>query len=136
MQKRLLLLAFLATLAGLWWWLDLGRYATLDALAENLEALRALIDRNFILAAGVYFVVYVLVLIPSLPGALVLTVAGGALFGFWPALLLVSFASSLGSLLAMLFARTLLRRLGSETLCRCDRADQPGPRAGGRPSTC
>ncbi|MBF2755033.1 MAG: FAD-dependent oxidoreductase [Gammaproteobacteria bacterium AqS3] len=109
MRKRLLLLAFLALLAGLWWYLDLGRYASLGALAEHLETLRALIDRNFALAAGVYFVVYILVLIPSLPGALVLTVAGGVLFGFWPALLLVSFASSIGSLLAMLFARTLLR---------------------------
>jgi len=51
----------------------------------------------------------VLVTALSLPGATVMTLAGGALFGFWPALLVVSFASTIGATLAMLVARFLLR---------------------------
>jgi uncharacterized membrane protein YdjX (TVP38/TMEM64 family) len=45
----------------------------------------------------------------SVPGAAVMTLAGGALFGFWYALLLVSFGSSVGATLAFLVSRTLLR---------------------------
>src|SRR5690606_32334285 len=56
-----------------------------------------------------YFVVYVLATAVSIPGAAVLTLAGGAIFGFWTGLLVVSFASSLGALLAFLAARYLLR---------------------------
>ena len=56
-----------------------------------------------------YFLIYVTVTALSLPGAAVMTLAGGALFGFWPALLLVSFASTIGATLAMLVARFVLR---------------------------
>ena len=57
----------------------------------------------------VYVLLYVVVTALSLPGAAVLTLAGGAIFGLGLGTLLVSFASSLGALLAFLVARTLLR---------------------------
>ena len=56
-----------------------------------------------------YLLVYVLVTALFLPGAAVMTLAGGALFGFWPALLVVSFASTIGATLALLVSRFLLR---------------------------
>jgi len=56
-----------------------------------------------------YFLLYVVVTALSLPGAAVMTLAGGALFGFWPALLVVSFASSFGATLAFVVSRFLLR---------------------------
>ena len=56
-----------------------------------------------------YFAVYVVVTALSLPGAVILTLLAGAIFGLWVGTLLVSFASSLGALLAMLSARYLLR---------------------------
>jgi uncharacterized membrane protein YdjX (TVP38/TMEM64 family) len=52
----------------------------------------------------------------SLPGAAIMTLAGGALFGFWWALLLVSFASSAGATLAFLVSRTAAARLGTVAL--------------------
>jgi pyruvate/2-oxoglutarate dehydrogenase complex dihydrolipoamide dehydrogenase (E3) component/uncharacterized membrane protein YdjX (TVP38/TMEM64 family) len=59
-------------------------------------------------AAG-FFLVYVLTTALSFPGAVILTLAAGAVFGLWPGLLLVSFASSMGATLAFLGARYLLR---------------------------
>lgn len=61
------------------------------------------------LAAALFFAAFVTVTALSLPAATLLMLSGGALFGLWPALLLVSFASSLGATLAMLLARGLLR---------------------------
>ena len=59
--------------------------------------------------AGAFFAVYVAVTALSLPGALIMTLLAGALFGLWVGTLIVSFASSLGALLAMLSARYVLR---------------------------
>ncbi|MGW8312974.1 MAG: FAD-dependent oxidoreductase, partial [Desulfuromonadales bacterium] len=57
----------------------------------------------------IYFVIYVVVTALSLPGATVMTLAGGALLGFWTALVTVSFASTIGATLAFLASRFLLR---------------------------
>jgi pyruvate/2-oxoglutarate dehydrogenase complex dihydrolipoamide dehydrogenase (E3) component/uncharacterized membrane protein YdjX (TVP38/TMEM64 family) len=59
--------------------------------------------------AAVYFLVYVLATALSIPGAVVVTLAGGAIFGLWQGLLIVSFASTLGATLAFLASRFLLR---------------------------
>ena len=58
---------------------------------------------------GAFFGIYVAVTALSIPGAAVMTLAGGALFGFGYALLLVSFASTIGATLAFLVSRVLLR---------------------------
>jgi len=60
-------------------------------------------------SAALFFILYVLVTTLSLPGAALLTLLGGALFGLWPGILLVSFAATLGATLAMLVSRYLLR---------------------------
>jgi pyruvate/2-oxoglutarate dehydrogenase complex dihydrolipoamide dehydrogenase (E3) component/uncharacterized membrane protein YdjX (TVP38/TMEM64 family) len=59
----------------------------------------------------IYFIIYILVTSLSLPGAAILTLLGGGVFGFWKGLLLVSFASTIGATLAFLIARYLLRDL-------------------------
>ena len=58
---------------------------------------------------GVFFAVYVAVTALSLPGAAIMTLLGGAIFGLWIGTLVVSFASSLGATLAMLVSRYVLR---------------------------
>ncbi|MGB3177758.1 MAG: FAD-dependent oxidoreductase [Albidovulum sp.] len=65
-------------------------------------------ERPFVVAA-LFFAAYVTVTALSLPLAAWMTLAAGALFGFWTGLLLVSFASSIGATLAFLTARYLLR---------------------------
>jgi pyruvate/2-oxoglutarate dehydrogenase complex dihydrolipoamide dehydrogenase (E3) component/uncharacterized membrane protein YdjX (TVP38/TMEM64 family) len=88
---------------------ELGQLLTLDNLKASRDALVAAYQAQPLRTAAIYFAVYVAAAALSVPGALILTLAGGAIFGLGTGLLLVSFASSLGALLAFLVARYLLR---------------------------
>ena len=87
----------------------LGTLLTLDALKSSRDSLVALYQSRPLFAAASFFAVYVVTAALSFPGATVLTLAAGAMFGLWTGLLIVSFASSIGALLAFLVARHLLR---------------------------
>ena len=89
--------------------LGLGDYLTLSALQAGRMRLVGLVEANPVLASVGFFAIYVAVTGLSLPGAAVMTLAAGAIFGLWWGLVLVSFASTLGATLAFLVARTLLR---------------------------
>ena len=107
--KKIALLLSLAIAVGLFFAFDLGQYLnlhTLKAQRQNIESFRA---ANPGMATLGYFVIYVLVTALSLPGATLLTLAGGAVFGLWWGLLIISFASTIGATLAFLIARYLLR---------------------------
>jgi pyruvate/2-oxoglutarate dehydrogenase complex dihydrolipoamide dehydrogenase (E3) component/uncharacterized membrane protein YdjX (TVP38/TMEM64 family) len=107
--RKALLLSLFAFALLAFVWLDIGRFFNLMYLKQSQEILAAhYAERPFAVAAG-YFVAYLLVAALSLPGAAILTLAGGAVFGFWWGLLLVSFASSLGATLSFLMARFVLR---------------------------
>jgi uncharacterized membrane protein YdjX (TVP38/TMEM64 family) len=108
-RGRLLLLALVAALIGAYVAFDLGQWLSLERLASVRQEAQAAIAAHPLASAGAFFVVYVAVAALSLPGAAVMTLAGGALFGFGWGLLLVSFASSVGATLAMLISRGLLR---------------------------
>ncbi len=88
---------------------DLGRYLSLGFLQQSQQALETLYAQRPWAVLGGYFALYVLATALSFPGAVVLTLAAGALFGVALGTLVVSFASSLGALLAFLAARFLLR---------------------------
>jgi pyruvate/2-oxoglutarate dehydrogenase complex dihydrolipoamide dehydrogenase (E3) component/uncharacterized membrane protein YdjX (TVP38/TMEM64 family) len=107
--KRLALLLIVVSLVVAYVVFDLGRFLTLDALKASQASFAAWYDTSPVLVAGAYFLIYVAVTALSLPGATVMTLAGGALFGLWTGLLLVSFASSIGATLAFLVSRFLLR---------------------------
>lgn len=107
--KRLLLVLVLALVVALFFLFDLGRYLTLDYLKASRDSFQALYEQRAIAMLAAYFVLYVVVTMLSLPGGAVMGLAGGALFGFWPAVLVVSFASTIGATLACALARYLLR---------------------------
>ncbi len=88
---------------------DLQRFLTLAYLKEQQLAFANFYASNRLLTIAIYFALYVLVTALSLPGAAVMTLAGGALLGFWTALVTVSFASTIGATLAFLASRFLLR---------------------------
>ena len=100
-----------AAVAGvlLWRQFDLGALLTLEQLKASRDALIALYQARPLATAAAYFAIYVAATALSLPGALVMTLAGGAIFGFWTGLVLVSFASTAGATLAFLAARYLFR---------------------------
>ncbi len=108
-MKRILLILFISALVAAYFAFDLGRWLTLDALKASRDSFAALYETAPLAVIGVYFLIYVAVTALSLPGAVVMTLAGGALFGLWVGLLVVSFASSIGATLAFLASRLLLR---------------------------
>ncbi len=108
-MKRLVLLVLIAALVAAFFLFDLGRFLTLDALKDGQATFAVWYDASPWLVAGGYFLIYVAVTALSLPGAAVMTLAGGALFGLGIGTLLVSFASSIGATLAFLVSRFLLR---------------------------
>jgi pyruvate/2-oxoglutarate dehydrogenase complex dihydrolipoamide dehydrogenase (E3) component/uncharacterized membrane protein YdjX (TVP38/TMEM64 family) len=107
--RKLAVVAAVAVLVTLYFALDLGRFFSLDALKAQQATIEAYRAANPWLAAAMFFAVYVAVTALSLPGAAIMTLAGGAVFGLLWGMVLVSFASSLGALLAFLAARFLLR---------------------------
>lgn len=87
----------------------LDQYLTLSALKGSLDQLKALYENHRLMVIAGYFIVYVITTSLSIPGAVPLSIAGGALFGFWVTTLVVSFASSIGATLACFVSRFLLR---------------------------
>jgi pyruvate/2-oxoglutarate dehydrogenase complex dihydrolipoamide dehydrogenase (E3) component/uncharacterized membrane protein YdjX (TVP38/TMEM64 family) len=108
-SRKLLFLVVIIVLVGSFFAFDLGRFFSLDALKAQQATIEAYRAANPWLAAAMFFAVYVAVTALSLPGAAIMTLAGGAVFGLLWGMVLVSFASSLGALLAFLAARFLLR---------------------------
>ena len=107
--RKLAVFVIIALALAAFFALDLGQYLSLAALKARQAEFAAFREANPWLAGGAYFVVYVLVTALSLPGAALLTLAGGAVFGLGWGLLIVSFASTIGATLAFLMARYLLR---------------------------
>ena len=108
-SSRIILLMFIAALAGTFFYFDLGHYLTLETLKAQQSAIETYRAANPELAVAVYMLVYVAVTGLSLPGAVILTLTGGAVFGVLWGTLIVSFASSIGATLAFLAARFLFR---------------------------
>jgi len=96
-------------LVGSFFGLDLEQYLTLANLKSQQMTFRAYYQQHQVLTLLVYFSVYVLMAALSLPGAAVMTLAGGAFFGLFTGSIVVSFASSIGATLAFLVSRFLLR---------------------------
>ncbi len=88
---------------------DLDQYLSLEYLKASKERFSLLYREHTFVVIVVYMIIYVITTSLSLPGAAVLTIAGGALFGLWVGTLVVSFASTTGATLACLVSRFLLR---------------------------
>lgn len=111
-KKISILVVVLAVIAGAWPYLS--EYLTLEAIKENQAKFAVYYADNAVLVLAAFFLGYTAVTALSLPGALIMTLAAGALFGVVVGTVLVSFASSIGATLAFLVARFLL----GETLQR------------------
>jgi len=103
------LLAFLVAAIAAFFIFDLGAYLTLDSLKARQSDLATLLDNRPLAIIGGFFLLYVATTALSLPGAAILTLAAGAVFGLWLGTLIVSFASAIGASLAFLSSRFVLR---------------------------
>lgn len=88
---------------------DLGRFFSLDYLKSQQTAIETYQAAHPVPVGLVFFGVYLAVTALSLPGAAIMTIAGGAIFGLLWGTVIVSFASSMGATLAFLASRFLLR---------------------------
>ncbi|HKK33527.1 MAG TPA: TVP38/TMEM64 family protein [Desulfomicrobiaceae bacterium] len=89
--------------------LDLDRFLTLSYLKTSQTEFQTLFAAHPFAVIAAYFLLYIIIVAASLPGAAVISLAGGAMFGFWIGTLVVSFASSIGATLAAFLARYLFR---------------------------
>ncbi|MGK0523445.1 MAG: pyruvate/2-oxoglutarate dehydrogenase complex dihydrolipoamide dehydrogenase (E3) component [Pseudomonadales bacterium] len=124
-RSKLLLIIFIVAIVGIFLGFDGHKLLTLENLQGHQGALAEWIDQNLLLAVTGYAAIYVVVTALSLPGATIMTLAGGAFFGNLYGLAAVSIASTLGASLAFLVARFLmrdtLRKRYAETVAKMDR---------------
>jgi uncharacterized membrane protein YdjX (TVP38/TMEM64 family) len=108
-RGKLVVLVLIAALVGAFFAFDLKQYFSI----EYFQSQRAAIDAHYSAHPGetvaIFFAVYVVVTGLSLPGAAILTLVAGALFGLLWGVVIVSFASTLGATAAFLASRYLLR---------------------------
>ena len=107
--RKIFLLAVVALGLAAFFWLDLGRFLSLDYLKQSQARFEALYAAEPLKVSLAYFALYVAATALSFPGATIITLAGGAIFGLWWGTLLVSFASCIGATLAFLVSRFVLR---------------------------
>lgn len=106
--KRLLPLGVLILAIGAFFASGLHRYLSFDALQEHRETLLNFVNGYPLLAPLVYVVVYAAATALSVPGGVILTIAGGFLFGTWFGGLLVVIGATLGATAVFLIAKTAL----------------------------
>ena len=108
-KSKLVALAVIAVLIAAFFALDLKQYFALDYFKSQQAAIAAFSQANPLRTAALFFAAYVAVTALSLPGAALMTLVAGAIFGLLWGTVIVSFASSLGATLAFLSARFVLR---------------------------
>ena len=108
-MKKIILLGLLVVIVLLFFQFDLEQYLTLDYIKSQQQAINQHYLENRLSTLVGFFLLYVVITGASLPGAAVLTLAAGAIFGLFTALILVSFASTIGASIAFLVSRYLFR---------------------------
>lgn len=106
---RFMLALFLLVVAMAVWKFHLTDYLSLEFIRAQQAAIASYYNEHPLVTVGLFFAAYVAVAALSLPGAAIMTLLGGALFGFWQGLIAVSFASTIGATLAFLLSRFLLK---------------------------
>ena len=108
-KKKLSIASIVAVLIALFFFFDLGRYLTLESLKANRDALRSYYEAHWFLMAGGFIILYIAQTALSLPGAAILSLAAGAVFGAVTGTLYVNIGATVGATLAFLVARYLFR---------------------------
>jgi hypothetical protein len=108
-MKKILVLGVFALIIAAFFVFDLGQYLSLEYIKSQQASIDAYYQDHRVLTWAAYMAVYIVITAASLPGAAVLTVAAGALFGLLTGVILVSFASTIGATCAFLVSRFILR---------------------------
>ncbi|MCK9418975.1 MAG: TVP38/TMEM64 family protein [Nitrospirae bacterium] len=106
-KKKILIAASIVMLIAVFFVFDLGRFLTLESLKANRDALAAFYQQNRLVMAAAFIAVYIIQTALSLPGAAILSLAAGAVFGVVMGTLYVNIGATVGAILAFLVARYL-----------------------------
>jgi uncharacterized membrane protein YdjX (TVP38/TMEM64 family) len=109
MKIKIAFIGFIALLIFIFFYFGFHQYANLESLKAQQTSIAEYNNTHPLSAALIFFTAYIFITGLSLPGAAILTLAGGAIFGVLIGTLLVSFASTIGATLAFLTSRFLLR---------------------------
>jgi uncharacterized membrane protein YdjX (TVP38/TMEM64 family) len=117
-SKKIIIILSGALLVALFFYLDLGRYLTLEALKANRQALADFYAGHRLVTVAGFMAIYIVQTALSLPGAAILSLAAGAVFGAAMGTVYANLAATIGATLAFLVTRYLLhatvqRRFGS-----------------------
>ena len=104
-KKRIIFLIVILALIAITRLTDLDRYLTFENLQENKFRLQQMVEGNYVLSVGGYIVTYIVVVAFSIPGAAILTLTGGFLFGVLWGAIYVNAGATTGATLAFLFCR-------------------------------
>jgi uncharacterized membrane protein YdjX (TVP38/TMEM64 family) len=107
--KKVPIILIIVGLIAAFWFFDLSQYLTLSYIKTQQHKFSLLYSDHPLKFIAGYMAIYILVTSLSLPGASVMTLAGGALFGLWAGLVIVSFASTIGATLACAVSRFILQ---------------------------
>ena len=108
-QTKILVLLFIVALIAAFFIFDLGKYFSLEYFKQQQGVIAAYYQANPLQTGLLFFAAYIAVTALSLPGAAIMTLVAGAIFGLFWGVIIASFASSIGATLAFLTARFLLR---------------------------
>ena len=108
-KSKAIIIAVVAALIGAFFIFDLGQYLTLEYLKSEKDNILVSYEQNKLGTIVGYMLVYIAVTALSLPGAVIMTLAGGAIFGVLEGTVIVSFASTIGATFAFLASRFVLR---------------------------
>lgn len=109
MKNRAWIIALIIVLIGLFFAFDIGRLLSLDALKASRDGLLQTYQAKPLLVIAIFSILYIVFTALSLPGAVFLTLAGGAIFGLWVGIPVVLVSATIGATLAFLAARFVLR---------------------------
>ena len=109
MKKKLVLAGIIAAIVVIFFVFDLGQYLSLEFIKAQQDQVETLYAENQLATLIIFFIVYVIVTGISLPGAAVMSLAAGAVFGLLTGVILISFASSIGASIAFMISRYLFR---------------------------
>ena len=131
-MKKIILLGLLGVIVLIFFHFDLEQYLTLEYVKSQQQIIDQYYAENPVLTLVGFFLLYVVITGASLPGAAVLTLTGGAIFGLATGLILISFASTIGASIAFLVSRYLFRdavqtRFGNSLKAINDGIDKDGP---------
>ncbi|MDM8515194.1 dihydrolipoyl dehydrogenase [Desulfobacterales bacterium HSG16] len=108
-SSKIILVSIIAILVAVFFAFDLQNYLTFEYLKSRQQAFHDYYMNHTFFTIVIYMITYIIVTALSLPGATIMTLAGGAMFGLWTGLVLVSFASTIGATLAFIVSRFLLK---------------------------